>query len=426
MPDSVTTEEALEDKVHPENKDEIVLEETLDAAIDTSEAKIEDLAGETLEDLSEEDRIETIKRQAIQALLSDKIKGFFTILVKAVSISIIVLIFLVFVVLALEIKTNEDYNNLEGYIRVNHAAPLDYKDEVPPELQKIIDNYNRIHNKKVVNPDYLFHGPNEKIMGEMFPEKLSNEDLFLILEYQKIGQVTRAGIKETALMNLSGLDLRNINFLYLKEFLQSNLRKTNFNNVVNQKANFRAASMEEASFINSDLRFAKFIRSKMSYSNFSGADLRHSDLREAKALTSKFEASNSSNSKFENANFNFSSFKDAISEHSIFKSASFEGVDFSNAKLAHSSFKYAKLRACDFSGADLSHVDFTQANLDGCNFYKANLEGAIFKDATVQETDFFGALNASKKQLDASDFLLGAKSLPKDLIPQRRSWKERF
>ena len=96
--------------------------------------------------------------------------------------------------------------------------------------------------------------------GKYYPEKLSNDDLLAILEYQNIGTITRAGAKFPELMNLSGLNLTKLNFTYLKTFVGSNIKGTNFSYTENPDASFRGSTATKANFSHADLEKANFIR----------------------------------------------------------------------------------------------------------------------------------------------------------------------
>lgn len=415
-------------------------EGTAEAETQEDEAKPEAEASEGEESPAEEpedpEAIKAAKAEARRERLAKfekyqtKPKSFVdflkTTFLKVFGITFVLCFACLFYFIAVEITHEEAKLALEGYVKVNHKLPADFKGEAPEHIQEIIDNYNKKHHKKPTNLDYLFHAKDEANMGEQFPERLSNDDLVLVLEYQKIGKVTRAGAENTAKMNLSGLDMRSLNYGYLKSFVQSNLRKANMSGITNQYAEFRAASMEKAIFDGAHLEHGNFIRAKMNHASFVRTNMNHSDFRQAKSIEGKLSYANLSNSNLRHTNFKHADFAHAIIQNSNFKDSTLEGANFSNADLSGTDFSRSDLSGADFSGANLTNVNFKNAKLDSANFVGADLHGANFHDAKVQEADLYGVFGATQEQLEQAKFLIGAKRLPDDLVENRRSWRVRF
>lgn len=326
----------------------------------------------------------------------------------------------------IDIRQHENIKKLRGHVLLHHEIPEWHKGKIPKEIDLLLKEHHKQEEQKKNHSVEIDIHKDMPIMGEYYPQTLNNEDLLLILEYQNIGKVSRAGVEDTKLMNLSGLDLRKVNFYYLKNFLQSNLKQVDMSGVKNQDAVFRAASLDAALFIEADLDNSKFIRAKLPEADFSYAMLNNTDFRSARGLKAKFEYAQITRSQFRKASFKESNFNRANLAHSDLMYSNFQGSSFIGANLEATSFRKADLSSVDFSNANLRYADFTEAKLDGANLDGADIEGAKFTHASIFQTRLGGTKNYTREQLDSSDFILGAKSLPKDLYPKKTDWTKRF
>ncbi len=339
-----------------------------------------------------------------------------------------ILILALFILLFVEYLKDERYKALKGYVSTQHKVPEWYKDPLPADVKEILDEYHHKREHELallrLEPD----DPHEKdpVMGDFYPEVLTNEDVILVLEEQNIGAITPRGAEQPEKMNLSGLNLTKINFQYLNNFVQSNLRYTNFTGVRASGLIFRGASLQNAIFVDAVIPGANFTRSRLDYSNFFSADVRGSIFTGAIGQKALLAETNLSESNFDEGIFKLADFSNAILDGSTAKYAYFEGANFRDASLIGVNFKGAILRGVSLVNANLSGANLTGASLEGANLEGANLDGAILKDADLTLVDFKNAQNLTKAQIESSKTVLDIKNLPKSVFPQRQSWNERF
>ncbi len=339
-----------------------------------------------------------------------------------------VLILALFILLFVEYLKDERYKALKGYVLTQHKVPEWYKDPLPDDVKEILHEYHQKREHELALLQLESDDPREKdpVMGDFYPEVLTNEDVILVLEEQNIGPITPRGAEDPAKMNLSGLNLTKISFQYLNNFVQSNLRYTNFTGIKASGLTFRGASLQNAIFVDAVIPDANFTRARLDNSNFFAADVRNSLFVGAIAQKALLAETILSNSNFDEGIFKLADFSNAILDGSTAQYAYFEGANFRDASLIGVNFKGAVLRGVSFVNANLSGANLTGASLEGANFEGANLGGAIFKDADLTLVDFKNVQNLTKEQIESSKTEIGMKNIPKYVFPQRQSWNERF
>jgi uncharacterized protein YjbI with pentapeptide repeats len=338
------------------------------------------------------------------------------------------LIFILFIVKFIQLHMEEQHEVLRGYVLVHKRAPKGYKGKLPHDIQEIID----IHNQKRKNEELkylLIHDDpreNEPKMSDSYPNTLNDEDLLLILEAQNIGEVYKSGVEKTELMNLSGLDLTKLSYKYMRNFVGSNLIGTKFDGIKVGDLLFRGASLHYAQFVSADIPRTNFIRTKMSYINFYGANLTESKFIGATSDKAHFHYANLSETDFNETVFKQSDFSNCKMDFSSARNSYFEGSNFRDASLIGVSFKNSNLKGVSFVNADLRGVNFENCDLEGSNFEGADIELANFKNADVTNVNFRNVKNATKAQLEATQFLVSAYNIPDGIIEGKQSWQERF
>ena len=339
-----------------------------------------------------------------------------------------ILILTLFILLFVEYLKDERYKALKGYVATQHKVPEWYKDPLPADVKEILDEYHKKREHELallrLEPD----DPREKdpVMGDFYPEVLTNEDVTLVLEEQNIGPITPRGAEEPEKMNLSGLNLTKISFQYLNNFVQSNLRYTNFTGIRASGLNFRGASLQNAIFVDAVIPGANFTRARLDYTNFYSADARNSLFVGAIAQKALLSEANLSNSNFDESIFKLADLSNSVLDGSTAKYAYFEGANFRDASLIGVNFSGAILRGVSLVNADLQGANLTGASLEGANLEGANLAGTILKDADLTLVDFKDVRNLTRAQVESSSTEIGMKNMPKYVFPQRKSWNERF
>lgn len=344
-------------------------------------------------------------------------------------ITVLALLFLIlFILMFIDLKGKEEYELLRGYVLIHHKAPEGYKKPLPKDIQEIIDIHNHKKETERMKGILITDDPREKepYMGDFYPNTLSDEDLLLILEAQKIGEVTKAGVVKTELMNLSGLDLTKLSYKYMKNFVGANLTYTNFSNINTRDLIFRGASLQYSQFVEANIPGTNFIRTRLSYSNFFEANVSNSQFTGAIADKAHFQDTRMNDCDLNETIFRQSDFSNAVLDFSSARYAYFEGSSFRDASLIGVSFKNSNLKGVSFVNADLRGVNFENCMLEGANFEGADIEIANFKNADVTNVNFKDVKNATRKQLEATKFLISAYNIPAGIIPQKRSWQERF
>lgn len=349
----------------------------------------------------------------------------FWIIVTLLAVFTLVLFILMFV----DYLQNEEYKALKGYVATQHQIPKWYKKKtLPKEIKEILDEYNhkRHIEEEALKLEKEDPRAKEPIMGKFYPEVLTNEDVILILEEQKIGPISRKGAERTELMNLSGLNLTKISYEFMNNFVQSNLRKANFSGINTPGLEFRGASMQESDFTAAIIPYSNFIRAKLSDAKFIKADLHNCKFIAVIAARADLGGANLAKANLDESVFKLSNFADAILIETSAKYGYFEGANFRDANLEGADFKKANLKGVSFVNANLRYVNFTGASLDGANFEGSDLEGAVFKDADISLANFKDVKNAIREQFESAATTIEVKNIPTYVFPQRKSWRERF
>lgn len=320
------------------------------------------------------------------------------------------------------------YEELIAYVAKEHKLPPDFKGEVPKEAEELMHHYHireqQIQeSKKLVKDDPRI---NEPVMGDFYPEVLSNDDVLLILQAQNIGLVTRSGAVKTELMNLSGLNLTQVSFLEMNNFERSDLRYTNFEGISQDHMIFRAASLQYAQFVDAQIPKANFTRARLDSANFFSASAPESIFNGAIAPRSLFSRTKLTDCNFDESLFKLAEFNDANLAGSTAKYSRFEAASFRNANLEGVNFKGAHLAGASFVEANLRGVNFSNANLDGANFEGADIAGANFAGTELNQANFYKVKNATEEQFKSSKTKIGINNIPDYVFPKQRSFRTRF
>lgn len=338
------------------------------------------------------------------------------------------LLLILFIAMFFEYKATEYAKRLDGYVKNTYKIPDWHKGELPEHLKEFLHNYEA-KKKKIAQEKTIIHPDpraNEEIIGRSYPKAINNETLLKILKKQKIGEVTAEGVVKTEKMNLSGLDMSKVDYKYFRNMVSSNLMYTSFNGIEEEGLLFRGASLQFSQFVDAAIIKTNFVRSRLSYANFFESISDNSLFNNAIAEKAHFQSARSVNSNFNSAIFLKSDFSNSILDGITAKYSNWEGTSFREASLIGANFKEANLRGVSFVEADLSNVNFEGAKLEGANFTGANLLNTNFKNADVAQVNFLKVKNASFNQLNQASFLLSAKAIPEELVPKKKSWKERF
>ncbi len=191
--------------------------------------------------------------------------------------------------------------------------------------------------------------------------------------------------------NLSGLDLKDINFN------DANLAYIDFTDSDLSGSSFVGANCIYAVFANTILDNTVFRCVDGSYSCFMHSSFMHSKTEGYKA---DFSNSIFNNANFENAildgkcNFSNTSLQLASFNHTYIENANFKKADlsdaiFTNVKLIRANFDDADLSFGYFSESSLPAASFKNANLKSAYFTKCNIQGANFKNALTNEYTIF-------------------------------------
>ena len=330
-------------------------------------------------------------------------------------------------------KSKEEYKQLIGYIKVNHDLPEGVEGPFNEEVTKIIRNYVR-HPERYLKNEHEHHhhalhemkDPMSIDMSEKYPGLITNEQLLLILEEQDLGKVSAKGTEYTEKINLSGLDLRSIDYKYLNKFIQSNLKEANFEGVVIQDAQFRGANVAGAKFNFATLTDSSFIRAKMNMASFVETELTNSNFYGAKGELVNFEKAFLAGANFKETELLEVQFNGSLLFSANFKDSFLLGADFGGAELRNVNFRRTNLTAANFRKANLEGANFEGANLVGVNFRDADLTNAIFKGAKISKALLAEAKGLTIEQLEEAELAYSAASLPEWVNKSKLSWKRRF
>jgi uncharacterized protein YjbI with pentapeptide repeats len=417
--------ESLTDSIEEEFPDEII--------DDDSEDNLEDL-GEDSEEPRPKRRYKKqevpntawidFKKVNLQEDAINLIKKPFYLIVTLLGL----LFFVLFVLMFIEYRHEEYAKNLEGYVRVHNKVPEWHKGDLPEHLKEIINEYHLKRRKEAESKQLIDPDPreNDPIIGLNYKAPIDNSTLLEILRKQNIGKVDQEGVVKTELMNLSGLDLSKLSYKFFRNMVAANLRYCNFSDIHEEGLLFRGASLQYSQFVEAAIPKSNFVRAKLSYSNFFEAIADASLFTNATGHKAHFHEARLVDCNFNNAIFLKSDFSKANLDGVSARYSIWEGTDFSHSSLIDVDFRDANLKTVSFYKANLEGANFEGANLEGANFFGANIKNANFNRADVTQTNFSGVKNASFDQLNKAKFLLSARSIPKELVPMKRSWKERF
>lgn len=179
--------------------------------------------------------------------------------------------------------------------------------------------------------------------------------------------------------DLSGLDLRNINFSD-GQFVG---------------CNFAGADLEDARFVGTDLFSACFDKANLTRTNFSRSDMRGAQFNGAELNAATLDGADLG------LGVVFSHGKESSIRQSVssFRNASLRGTNLAEAKLLGANFEGAALSGVNLQGADLRDANFSGATLTDVSLQRANLTDAdlrtaIMDDITAKHTE--GVLGAKK------------------------------
>jgi len=212
-----------------------------------------------------------------------------------------------------------------------------------------------------------------------------------------IRQIVSSEKSDLRNMNLSGLELENIN-LYQADLSGANLNKTRMSGAVLMNANLRSADLTAA-----DLADAKMTRiclraADLSGANLSDARLREADLSEAKCNGANLRGADLRGAKLNKARLAWADLRgadlsDADLSGAILTDADLSGSDLSRAILSEADLSVANLSRCILAGADLTaarvgNADLSHTDLSGANFKWAELSGSSLSLAKMGNTKF--------------------------------------
>jgi uncharacterized protein YjbI with pentapeptide repeats len=318
---------------------------------------------------------------------------------------------------------DEKRKALIGYIKVNHKLPETYKGTIDPELKTLIEKYVLPHQK---------HEPVEQVLEEApltstkYPGVITNPLLLMILEEQGVGKVTAKGTEYTEKINLSGLDLKSIDFKYLNRFIQSDLRQVDMRGVVIEQVQFRGAKLDGADMSQAVLKEGNFIRARMDHVKLRAAELTDANFYGAAGKNVLFESALLARANFKETSFLEVYFENAVAFDANFEKAQLQGANFMSADLRNANFKGANLTAANFRSANLEGANFKDAILDGANFGTANLLNTSLENASLSNAFLGEATNLTMEQLEAAQFAYNAETLPEWVNQRKLSWQRRF
>ncbi|MBT6843844.1 MAG: pentapeptide repeat-containing protein [Candidatus Melainabacteria bacterium] len=341
---------------------------------------------------------------------------------------LLVLCLVFFLLLFSDYLEEVKYNDLIAYVAINHHLPEGHKGEIPELAQELMHHHHikqaqLEEAQKLVKDDPRINDP---IMGDFYPEALSNEDVNLILEGQDIGMVTRSGAVKTELMNLSGLDLSKLSFDEMNNFLQSDLRYTSFEGVHQANMSFRGASAQYAQFVDAKLPEANFTRARIDSANFYSSTITDALFTGAIGPRALMSESDFHNSKFNESLFKLADFSGSNLENCNFRSSNLEAASFRGANLKNVNFKGSNLRSVNFVNANLEGADLSNTGLEAANFEGANLQNTKFNNADLNQANFLKVKNATEEQFKSSKTKVGIRNIPAYVFPKQRSYRQRF
>ena len=161
-----------------------------------------------------------------------------------------------------------------------------------------------------------------------------------------------SGKKEFIGKNMSGLDLRRIEFPKNPNFSKADMTSVNLEGVTIESPKFTRTKLNYAKLNNAILESADFRLAKLWYANLNGTNLKNARLNDAELFDAHLEGADLSGANLTNAGLMSANLSGTI----------LEGTDLSNANL-----KYAKFNQdTDFRNSIINNV--TLDNLEGSNW----------------------------------------------------------
>ena len=226
-------------------------------------------------------------------------------------------------------------------------------------------------NKAVLTGTNLKGITTSNIQGNpLLPEQ------WVLIRGYLIGQKVNLANTKLEGIDLSGLDLREVNFkgAILKGI---NLAGTNLSN-----SDFEGADLEGANLSNTLIRSA----------NFDSVNLTNATLDRATIEDVRFNRSIWNNVDFKNLGFtdNLNIFSDADLRGALFSGANLNDKNLTGAILIGVDFtETLSIERANFSGTNLENANFENTNLNDSEFWGANLRNVSFENADLRNTSFY-------------------------------------
>ncbi len=174
--------------------------------------------------------------------------------------------------------------------------------------------------------------------------------------------------------NLSGLDLREVNFFRI------NLEGANLRN-----ANLIEVEFDEVNLSMADLGGAYLYGAKFHRTNLSAADLSNADLREVEFIGINLEMAVLCMADLEMADLRRANLSGANLNMASMTKADLRMANFSKANLSAANLSYADLGEARLNEADLTEADFREAKLEKADLSKAKLIKSYFVGANLNK-----------------------------------------
>src|SRR5258708_7976623 len=196
---------------------------------------------------------------------------------------------------------------------------------------------------------------------ELKAEGKDDETAFA-MTIESIGDIEQT-VQEVA--NLS----RSLERQVVINFGASNLPKSDFAGVIEEKGNFQASALRGSDFTGADLTGSSFRGSDVREANFAGANLTDCD--------------------FSTLDLTDATFREAILVRTNFSKSGLVGAQFIGVKLTDVKFNATDLRKtifenCTFLGVDFHYSDLSGLRLDGQTFVGVTFDLPALKDVSFQ------------------------------------------
>lgn len=218
-------------------------------------------------------------------------------------------------------------------------------------------------------------------------------------------------LRSTEKMFLVDLSMAELDDLDLRKFARfdglslrgASLRRSSFENLELNEADFSGAQLDGSRFSSSALKSSTFIRASLNDVQFNGVVATRSNFRETSAVRVNFDRANLDESFFDRSKL----------INSSFIGTSLRSTNFARSILSNSNFSFCQCRETVFDdGAQLDKTDFRYAKLNAAqflsskvnngNFFNATAESIIFLRVESRNTDFslMRAVNGDFRQAD--------------------------